>query len=444
MTEIQRKMEEAFRKMEAIVKRAESENRNITKAERDEHDAFKGEIEVLIAQQRTMRSHEEMRVDLYGGAIEPGSGSLTMLTGDIGPHGEHRTAAAGRGGLVFETRDGRKVEALPLGRRFADLEEKKPEFSEIGPGTLGKVIRAKILGDYTSLSETERRAFGEGTGSLGGFFVPSLVSGYVIDLARNAACVLQAGAWTLPMDGPEITLVKVLSDPTGHWVGEHVAITESTGSFGPVTLKAMVLGALVRISVALLEDAKNSGTTIENMLSAALGLELDRVCLLGNGTNEPKGLLNCADINTYSMGANGLALANYDPFSYAVQYVFEDNGTPEAVIYAPRTAGALDRLKEATTNAPLAPPPSFQALKKFQTNQIPITQTQGTATAASSAFVGDYKNLVIGIRRQIAIDFSPHAGTGTFAQVETLIRAYMRVDVAVLRENHFTWVKGIL
>jgi len=52
-------------------------------------------------------------------------------------------------------------------------------------------------------------------------------------------------------------------------------------------------------------------------------------------------------------------------------------------------------LKEGTTLAPLTPPPSFQALQKFSTNQVPITQIQGTSTAASSAFVGDYKNIVI-------------------------------------------------
>ena len=71
------------------------------------------------------------------------------------------------------------------------------------------------------------------------------------------------------------------------------------------------------------------------MMSAALGLELDRVCLLGNGTNEPRGLWNCDNINIYSMGTNGLAPTNYDPFSYAYQYVLEDNGLPGAVIMAP-------------------------------------------------------------------------------------------------------------
>ena len=434
MNDIQKKMASLYEEYVGIREAAQREGRSMTKADIERRSAIKAQIDTLAAQAETTDDETELRTLLYG-PDEPGSNALTR-GGDLG-------IFQSMGGLVFETRDGRKVEALPLGKRFADLEEKGPGFDEIGPGSLGKVIRAKILGDFTGLSDQERRAFGEGTGSLGGFFVPSLVSGYVIDLARNAANVLQAGAWTLPMDGPEITLVKILSDPTAHWVGEHVAITESTGSFGPITLKAMVLGALVRTSVALLEDAANSGATIESMLSAALGLELDRVCLLGNGVSEPKGLENCADINEYSMGVNGLTPTNYDPFSYACQYVMEDNGVPGAVIMAPRTLGTLDRLKEATTNAPLGAPQSYQDLKKFYTNQIPVNQTKGTATTCSSAFVGDFTNIVIGMRRQLSIDISPHAGTDTFAKVETLIRAYMRVDVAVLRENHFCKITGI-
>jgi HK97 family phage major capsid protein len=246
------------------------------------------------------------------------------------------------------------------------------------------------------------------------------------------------------MDSPELTLVKVLTDPTAYWVGEHVAITESDGSFAPIKLKAVVLGTLIRVSQALLEDAPSAGETIEKMMSAALALELDRVALVGNGSNEPRGLLHCDDINSYSMGANGAAPTNYDPFSYACQYVLEDNGAPGAVIMAPRTFGTLDRLKAATTNQPLVAPQSYQDLKKFYTNQIPVNQTQGSATTASCAFVGDFKNIVIGMRKQLTIDVSPAAGTNTFSKVEALIRAYLRVDVAVLRENHFTVIKGII
>lgn len=346
--------------------------------------------------------------------------------------------------LLFETRDGQTVGALPVKRNFADLDRRGLEWKGIGPGSLGRIIRAKILGDSTGLNEHEFRAMGEGTGIGGGYFVPEVVSSYVIDLARAKAVCMQAGAWTLPMTGPEVTLVKVLTDPTAYFVAEHVAIIESDGSFGPITLKAMVLGSLVRVSAALLEDAPTSGRAIEDMLAASLGLKLDKAILLGNGTNEPKGLWACKDINVYSMGANGAAPTSYDAFSYAAQYVLEDNGTPTAVIMAPRTYGTLDRLKQATTNDPLNPPQSYKDMQKFVTNQVPIDQTQGTSSVSSCAFVGDFKNVVVGMRKQITIDVSPTGASDSFAKVEAMVRAYMRVDVAILRENHFTVIKGLL
>lgn len=357
------------------------------------------------------------------------------------PAKAYENRSSSDGDLVFQSADGREHRALPVSKKFSSLESNGSD--EIGPGSLGKILRAKLLGDPMLLNDAERRAMGEGIGSAGGWFVPSLVSGYVIDLARNATCCMKAGAFSLPMDGPEVTLVKVISDPTSYWLPEHGAITESDGVFAPITLKAVILGTLVRVSQALLEDAPSAGPTIEKMLAASLGLELDRVCLLGSGSTEPRGLFHCDGINEYSMGANGAAPTNYDPFSYASQYILEDNGQPTAVIMAPRTFGTLDRLKAATTNQPLVAPQSYQDLKKFYSNQVPVDQTQGTEDEASCAFVGDFKNIVVGMRKQLTIDVSPHAGTNTFSQVEMLIRCHMRVDVAVLRENHFTKIVGI-
>ncbi len=405
---------------------------DLTDQNRTERDRHLAEIDIVV---KDINSEKKaMRIDA---ANRPDDDDL-----DLGL--DEYEEASNEGCLIFQASDGREHRAIPVSKRFVDLENRDVNLEGIGPGSLGKMLRAKLLGDPLGLNDAERRALGEGVGGAGGWFVSPLVSGYVIDLARNATCVLKAGGWTLPMDGPELTLVKVLTDPTAYWRAEHAVITESDGVFVPVKLKAVILGCLIRVSQALLEDASNAGRTIENMMAAALGLELDRVCLLGSGANEPRGLFNCDDINSYSMGANGAAPTNYDPFSYGVEYVLQNNGLPTAAIMAPRTFGTLDRLKAATTNQPLVAPQSYQDLKKFYTNQVPIDMTQGTATTASCAFVGDFTSVVIGIRKSLTIDISSVAGTDTFAKVEALIRAYMRVDVAILRENHFTVIKGII
>jgi len=338
--------------------------------------------------------------------------------------------------LIFQDESGKEYKALRLGE---NLFQGKPEDFSIG-----KILAAKITGNIKGLNDFEKKAIGEGVGAAGGFLFSEEVSAKVIDLARNLSCVQKAGAATIGMPTPELRLVKITSDPTAYWRAEHAAITESEWTLEPINLKAMTVGVLCRASREILEDAANAGTALQNAMAAAIALAMDRVGLLGNGVTEPRGLDLCAGVNLISMGVNGLALTSFDEFSEAVEDVADHNGIATAVIHAPRTHFQLDRLKEGTTNAPLPPPQSFKDLKKFFTNQVGITDTQGTATNASKSFIGDYKQLLYGIRKNVEIEITTSGGTGTFAQVESLIRARMRLDVAVLRENFFTKIEGII
>jgi len=366
---------------------------------------------------------------------------LPTRTDDRGLFGEDRDEDAPT--LVFEDNHGNTHRAISPKERFPLDGDHVDGDGGIRAGSMGRILRARLLGDPTELNDAERRAMGEGTGSLGGWWVPEELSAQVIDLARNKTVCMQAGGYTLPMSGPELTLVKILTDPTGYWVKESEEITESEGSIGPITLKAIKLGVLVRVSMELLEDAPNAGQAIENQIASAMALELDRVGLFGDGVNEPRGLWECTSVNSRSMGTNGAAPTNYDKFSYAVQDIAAENGEANAVIMAPRTFYTIDRLKEGTTNAPLRGPASWEKLTKHVTNQVPITQTQGTCSTASCAFVGDFRQMVFGMRKNIAIEATREGGTGTFAKYQALIRGVLRVDVAVLREPWFTLIKGI-
>jgi HK97 family phage major capsid protein len=343
----------------------------------------------------------------------------------------------GNAPLVFRDAEGKEYKALRPG---------EPLFTREGAEdfSVGKILRARVLGKTAGLNDFETKAAGEGVGSAGGWMVHESVSARIIDLARNLSCVQKAGASTIPMDTPEMRLVKITGDPTAYWVAEHGEITESDWTLEPINLKAMTVGCLIRASLEILEDAPNSGAALQAAMAAAIALEIDRVALLGDGVNEPRGLDLCAGVNLISMGVNGGALTSYDVFSQAVEDVADYNGEANAVIFSPRTYFTLDRLKAATINQPLIPPQSFIDLKKFKTNQIGVVDVQGSATTASKAFVGDFSQILFGIRKPLEVEFTRQGGTGTFAKCETLIRCRMRLDVAVLRENHFTRIVGIL
>ena len=169
----------------------------------------------------------------------------------------------------------------------------------------------------------------------------------------------------------------------------------------------------------------------------------------GDGVTEPRGVLATPDVQEYEMAENGAVIDSYAPFSYAVQQVQQYNGVPNAVVYSPRTAGAIDRLCEAVNLQPLRPPASFDGLSKFVTRQVPDDMDQGTSTGvASCAVVGDYSQILMALAPSengtpggIRVDVSRDLG---FQSLSLMVRVWARFDCAILRPRFFSVVKGIL
>jgi len=183
-------------------------------------------------------------------------------------------------------------------------------------------------------------------------------------------------------------------------------------------------------------------------LGKSIGLEMDRVALLGSGVSEPLGIDHAAGINLTSMGTNGAAPTSFDELSESIEDIALQNGKAGAIIMNPRSYFQYDRLKAAQTNNRLEMPLSVQEIKDagkiFHTNQCPITNTQGTKTNASTVYTGDFKQLVFGILKGLRFEFTRSGGTNTFSQYEALIRAVVRMDIGILRDNHFSKIEGLI
>jgi HK97 family phage major capsid protein len=295
-------------------------------------------------------------------------------------------------------------------------------------------------GDWTG-AEAEFKAQSEGTPSAGGVMVPTPLASFIVDLARNQARVFQAGATTVPMTSQTLKIARQTGDPALAWHSEAATIAPSSLTFDAVTLTAHTLPCLIRVSLELLEDAANSPGVISNAVAAAMALELDRVSLRGSGTDpEPKGIRTTSGVTVQSMGTNGAALTNYDPFSTAIEAVRTANFEPNAAIYSPRTAGELSRLKD-TMNNPMRLPDDFAALDRLVTNQVPNNNTQGSASTASDAYVGQWDQLLVGIRTQVSIRSLQEKFVDTG---ELGFFAYLRADVQLAHPSAFTVIEGLL
>jgi HK97 family phage major capsid protein len=302
-----------------------------------------------------------------------------------------------------------------------------------------RYLRGLVTGDWTGAEH--ERALSEGTLTAGGHLVPTPLSARVIDLARNATRVFQAGAITVPMTAQTLKLARLTGEGTPAWKAENAAITAADMTFDAVTFTARTLVRLVTLSVELFEDADpSSEDVIARSFAAQVALELDRVALRGSGTApEPRGVLNTSGITTTTHGANGAAIANYDFWLDAKGVVMGNNFEPNAHIQAPRSTTSLAKLKEATTNAYLQPPASM--LPMLATKQVPINLTVGTSTDCSEIYTGDWSQLMVGIRTDFQLLFLRERFVADNLQYAFL--AYLRADVQLAQPAAFVVDTGV-
>jgi len=72
---------------------------------------------------------------------------------------------------------------------------------------------------------------------------------------------------------------------------------------------------------------------------------------------------------------------------------------------------------------------------------LPINQTQGTATNASTALVGDYTQAILGIRQELRLQRQTEALMGN---LQVGFVAHLRADVGFAHPQSFTAIEGII
>jgi HK97 family phage major capsid protein len=345
------------------------------------------------------------------------------------------------------------IEVIKSGQKLSDhVSHDLPDGIKASDLNFGRTLKGMVTGSWDG-AEAERmcvsKTMAGGSDSAGGYLLPSPLSTMLIDLARNQSVCFRAGAITIPMDSATLDIARLTSDPVGYWKPENSAGTATDIGTGRFTLRSKTLMAYVKSSVELIEDAPNAGAVIQNAISSALALELDRAGLRGNGAgSEPLGIRGWSSLGS-SFGAQhtgSIGSPTYDDFSAAAEDILSANG-PDAsalsVIYSPRTWGTIDRIKDGEAKT-LIPPPSFSAMKRFVTNQIP--ENLGGGTNESEAYVGDFSQLAIGMRTRLILEVSRHAADSTnsaFKNLQVWIRGYLRADVVLLQPTFFVVLDGI-
>ncbi len=433
--ELRHKIGELTQQMRAILDGAEKDGREeLTVAELRRFENLKKKLD-MAEQDLRLRGIESWASRSLTGD-DNGASRLFNGPGVAEPRPVPPVAAAGR--TIGWTSDGKELRALGRGERFGAQQDEAE--ARRGLGALVRLAAGCNIG-----RDEQERAMQVGAGTTGGYLIAEPVSNMLIDIARSKARVVEAGALTMPVGSSSVTIARLAQDPSPRWQRELQDGTLSDAQLEALVLQPKPLVAFVECSLELLQDAPNAESVITNSLTEALALELDRSCLFGEGVTEPLGVESwVAPLGDLHVISSVGALADYSDFVNAHTAIAGSNGTAAAVILAPRDAGTLAGLTDST-NQPLRRPAILDELSWLPTTQVPVNR--GAGENESVAVMGDFTQLLIGVREQITIEFSRDAsvdGRSAFSRSSVMIRARLRADVVPLRAAHFCVLQGIV
>ena len=159
----------------------------------------------------------------------------------------------------------------------------------------GQWLKATLLGDarakqWCNDHNVEMRVQTEAVNTAGGFVVPTILESAVIDLRETYGSMRQ---WcrTSPMVSDNSIVARRSSGVTAYFIGETDSITESDKGWTNVELTAKKLGALIRTSSELAEDAIiNVADDIANEIAWAFAQKEDVTGVDGDGTSTYGGM----------------------------------------------------------------------------------------------------------------------------------------------------------
>jgi HK97 family phage major capsid protein len=362
---------------------------------------------------------------------------------------ESRRAAPGRTGPgataplpettdTLRTADGERVEVL---RKGSDFTKHYPTNSE--GLTLADLMRGVAR---MKTSESATNALSVGTGSAGGYAVPTVLMPGILEALVPASSILSAGGGMIDVSatpGKTFDFAAVDTIPTAAWRSEAGAVAESDPAFRTVTTTPRSLSFYFKVSRELLADAPNIDAALRTTIAQAFAKELDRVGLRGTGSApEPHGILGTTGVNTVTNGAAGASLATtaYANFMSAVQAILEDDAPmPTAAIMSPRSLVVLGGLLD-TANQPRARPEMLRGMQFIASSQIPNNLTVTTSSDCSEIYVGDFGKMAFVLREAPSIQLATElfAANGQVAFV-----CHARADVALMYPKAFATVTGV-
>ncbi|EDS76432.1 putative phage capsid protein [Clostridium botulinum C str. Eklund] len=310
--------------------------------------------------------------------------------------------------------------------------------------SIGKYVKGMLTGNWSNATNEMReyRALNTSTGST---LIPSELSAQILDLARSQMAL--GDIPIVPMTTNNLTIAKIEKDPEFKFKGELAKSDISDMSFGSVELRSKTVYGLMKISLELLESAKNIDTVIKDAMAKSIAQCIDKAGLYGEGDGkapiykdgllngieeepkgnkiEPKGILTYDNINIIT--SDPIEKSKYTSFIKGIGEITKANGVPNTIAYNSNIDTSINLLTD-TTGQPLNAPKIITDLSHNVSNNIKDNQV----------IVFDKNSIVLGLQNKIRIDVSHELG---FEDGSVWLRIYAMLDFAILNPKNITKIE---
>lgn len=274
--------------------------------------------------------------------------------------------------------------------------QNSPDNINFGEGNeiFGEMIRGIVTGKWKN---TELKNAVTTTSS--GVLIPTVMSGRIIDMARNISLFTNAGVPIMPMETNNVTISRVKKDPEFSFKKEGEEGKEVNFELDGVELKSKTCYGYAYVSIEAINSSKNLGDIITKVFASAIAVTTDKGMMYGQQAEEalaeyaPSGIMNDTDISSVTSGGS----ASYDDIIKGIGEIAKNNGMPSVWAVNAVTEQALNLLK-TTEGQYLMPPKALENMKKIVSNQLAYDSSKG-----SDALVFDPAAMIIGIQNNVQI-----------------------------------------
>lgn len=258
----------------------------------------------------------------------------------------------------------------------------------------------------------------------------NLLANEFIDVLRNSASVMQAGARMMPGLVGNVAIPKKTAASTAGWIStEGGAASESEPTFGTVSLTPKTVGAFSDMTRQLiLQSTPAVEALVRDDLTQALALAIDKGALEGTGlSGQPTGILSTVGVNKPANFA--AAVPTFAEMVALETALAEDNalfGNLAYITDASTFGGLKTKAKDAGSG--------MFVLENGEANGYNVIRSQ--QATAGNVYFGNFADCMIGMWGGLDLTVDPYTASSSGT---VRIVALQSVDVALRNPVSFAY-----